>query len=64
MKIAVTGSYSYSGKYITRRLLAKNNEVITLTGHPNRQDPFSGQVQAFSLLRVLKLFGIDKALLS
>lgn len=49
MKIAVTGSYSYSGKYITRRLLAKGYEVITLTGHPNRPDPFDGKVKAFPL---------------
>ena len=49
MKIAVTGSYSYSGKYITRRLLAQGDEVITLTGHPNRPDPFGGKVKAFPL---------------
>jgi NADH dehydrogenase len=44
MKIAVTGAFSYTGKYITRRLLARNEEVITLTGHPNRPDPFGGKV--------------------
>jgi len=49
MKIAVTGAFSYSGKYITRRLLAQGHEVITLTGHPNRPDPFGGQVKAFPL---------------
>jgi uncharacterized protein YbjT (DUF2867 family) len=49
MKVAVTGSYSYSGKYITRRLLAQGDEVITLTGHPNRPDPFGGKVKAFPL---------------
>jgi NADH dehydrogenase len=49
MKAAVTGSYSYSGKYITRRLLAQGQEVITLTGHPDRPDPFGGQVKAFPL---------------
>ncbi len=49
MRIAVTGSFSYSGKYITRRLLARKEEVITLTGHPNRPDPFGGQVKAFPL---------------
>ena len=49
MKTAVTGSYSYSGKYITRRLLAQGDEVITLTGHPDRPDPFHGQVRAFPL---------------
>jgi uncharacterized protein YbjT (DUF2867 family) len=49
MKNAVTGSYSYSGKYITRRLLAQGDEVITLTGHPNRPDPFAGKVKPYPL---------------
>lgn len=49
MKIAVTGAFSYSGKYITRRLLAQGHEVITLTGHPNRANPFGGKVKAFPL---------------
>jgi len=43
MKIVVTGAFSYSGKYITKRLLARGEEVITLTGHPNRPDPFGGK---------------------
>jgi len=49
MRIAVTGAFSYSGKYITRRLLARNEEVITLTGHPNRPDPFGGKVKTYPL---------------
>ena len=49
MKIAVTGAFSYSGKYITRRLLARGEEVITLTNHPNRPDPFEGRVRVFPL---------------
>lgn len=49
MKIAVTGAYSYSGKYIARRLLERGEEVITLTGHPNRIDPFNGQVATYPL---------------
>jgi uncharacterized protein YbjT (DUF2867 family) len=49
MKIAVTGAYSYSGKYITKRLLARGEEVITLTNHPDRPDPFEGKVKAFPL---------------
>ena len=47
MKIAVTGAFSYTGKYITQRLLARGDEVITLTGHPSNPNPFSGQVKAF-----------------
>ena len=49
MKIAVTGAFSYSGKYITKRLLECGEEVITLTGHPNRPDPFDGKVKAYPL---------------
>jgi len=49
MKIAVTGAFSYSGKYIARRLLKRGEEVITLTGHPNRLDPFDGKVKVYPL---------------
>jgi NADH dehydrogenase len=43
---AVTGAFGYTGKYITRMLLAQGQEVITLTGHPNRPNEFGGQVKA------------------
>lgn len=46
MNIAITGAYSYSGKYIAQRLLAAGHSLRTLTGHPNRPDPFNGQVPA------------------
>jgi uncharacterized protein YbjT (DUF2867 family) len=49
MKIAVTGAFSYSGKYIARRFLACGDEVVTLTGHLRRPDPFDGRVRSFSL---------------
>ncbi|MCL4259757.1 MAG: NAD(P)H-binding protein [Anaerolineales bacterium] len=49
MKIAVTGAFSYSGKYIAKRLLEKGEEVVTLTNHPDRPDPFGGRVKAFPL---------------
>ena len=49
MKTAVTGAYSYSGKYIAHRLLDRGEQVITLTGHPNRPDPFDGRVVAYPL---------------
>jgi len=41
---AVTGAFSYTGKYITQRLLSMGKRVITLTGHPNRPNPFGGAV--------------------
>jgi len=43
----VTGAFSYTGKYITRQLLAVGEEVITLTGHPNYEDLFDYRVKAF-----------------
>lgn len=42
----VTGAFGYTGKYITRRLLARGSHVKTLTGHPDRPNPFSDQVSA------------------
>ncbi len=49
MKIAVTGAFSYSGKYIAKRLLEKGEEVITLTNHPNRPNPFNGKIKSYPL---------------
>jgi len=43
----VTGAFGYTGKYITRRLLALGKKVITLTGRPGRPNPFGAQVRAF-----------------
>jgi len=40
----VTGAFSYTGKYITQRLLSTGKKVRTLTGHPNRPNPFGEQV--------------------
>lgn len=45
----VTGAFSYTGKYIARRLLALGRRVRTLTGHPRRHDPFGGQVSVAPL---------------
>lgn len=49
MKIAITGAFSYSGKYTAKRLLERGEQVITLTGHPSRPDPFEGKVKAYPL---------------
>jgi NADH dehydrogenase len=40
----VTGAFGYTGRYIARRLLAKGHAVRTVTGHPDRPDPFGGRV--------------------
>jgi len=42
----VTGAFGYTGKYITRRLLAEGVQVRTLTNSPNREHSFSGPVEA------------------
>lgn len=43
----VTGAFGYTGRYITLRLLSMKKRVRTLTGHPNRENPFGEQVSAF-----------------
>lgn len=47
MRIAVTGAFGYSGRYIAGRLLDAGHEVITLTNSPDRPDPFGGRVRAY-----------------
>jgi NADH dehydrogenase len=42
----VTGAYSFTGKYIARRLLFGGKKVRTLTGHPRREHPFGDMVPA------------------
>ena len=40
----VTGAFGYTGKYITKKLLSMGKKVRTLTGHPNRPNPFGNQI--------------------
>jgi len=47
MRVAVTGAFGYSGKYIATQLLAEGHQVITLTNSPRRTNPFGSRVQAF-----------------
>jgi len=42
---AVTGAFGYSGLHIARRLLEQGAPVRSLTGHPDRPDPFGGRVE-------------------
>jgi uncharacterized protein YbjT (DUF2867 family) len=44
-KVAVTGAFSYTGRYIAERLLAQGRRVVTLTNHPRRKDPFGGKIE-------------------
>jgi NADH dehydrogenase len=47
---AVTGAFSYTGKYIARRLLAEGRQVRTLTGHPDRPNEFAGAIDVRPLV--------------
>jgi len=42
----VTGATGYTGRYITRALLSRGRRVRTLTGHPERKDPFGDRIEA------------------
>jgi len=45
----VTGAFGYSGRHIAAQLLARGETVRTLTGHPDRPDPFDGAVAVYPL---------------
>src|SRR5215211_7376110 len=45
----VTGAFGYTGRYITGRLLESGRSVKTLTGHPNRPNPFGDQIDVAPL---------------
>ena len=45
----VTGAFSYTGRYVTRRLLDQGVRVRTLTRRPDAEDPFGGQVEVSPL---------------
>ncbi len=45
----VTGAFGYTGRYITRRLLAAGRRVLTLTSRPLGDSPFGRQVDALPL---------------
>ena len=40
----VTGATGYTGRYITSLLLQQGSEVQSITGHPDRQNPFGHRV--------------------
>ncbi len=45
--VTVTGAAGYTGRYIARSLLDLGCPVQSITGHPERPDPFAGQVPFF-----------------
>jgi NADH dehydrogenase len=42
---AVTGAFGYSGRHLAALLLERGARVRSLTGHPDRPDPFGGRVE-------------------
>ncbi len=44
----VTGAFGFTGRFITRRLLAAGRRVRTLTNHPDRPNPFDDRVSVAS----------------
>lgn len=44
-RMVVTGAFGYTGRYITRRLLASGKQVRTLTGHPHRANEFGERME-------------------
>jgi uncharacterized protein YbjT (DUF2867 family) len=46
---AVTGAFSYTGRFVGPRLLARGRKLRTLTNHPNPRSPLAAQVEAFPL---------------
>ena len=45
MKHTVTGAAGYTGRYITQLLLEQGQRVQSITGHPDRENPFEGRVR-------------------
>jgi uncharacterized protein YbjT (DUF2867 family) len=45
----VTGAFSYTGKYITQRLLSMGKRVKTITGRSDLENPFGSQVATLPL---------------
>ncbi len=42
----VTGAFSFTGRYLARRLLALGRKVKTLTGHPEREHSFGRDIRS------------------
>jgi len=46
---AVTGAFSYTGRFVAPRLLARGRTVRTLTNHPDPKSPLAAQVEVVPL---------------
>lgn len=49
LRVAVTGAFGYSGRFIAERLLAGGHEVVTLTNATRRPQPLAGRIRVFPL---------------
>jgi len=64
-KIAITGAFGYSGKYISEKLLGENYQVKTLTNSPHKHHPYKDKIEIAPLsfdnkdLLVKNLSGYD-----
>jgi uncharacterized protein YbjT (DUF2867 family) len=45
MRVAVTGAFGYSGRYMARRLFGAGHKVLTLTNSPRRTNPFGEAIE-------------------
>jgi nucleoside-diphosphate-sugar epimerase len=45
LEIAITGAFSYTGKYLAPLLLARGHKVRTLTNHPDSTNPLIYQIR-------------------
>ncbi|MXX53413.1 MAG: NAD(P)H-binding protein [Dehalococcoidia bacterium] len=48
MRVTVTGATGYTGRHITTLLLGAGHQVQSITGHPDRPNPFGAQVPLHS----------------
>ncbi|PCJ60604.1 MAG: epimerase [Planctomycetota bacterium] len=49
MHIGITGAFSYSGKYITKKLIEQNHQITTLTNHPSDPAIFESKINIHTL---------------
>ena len=47
MQATVTGATGYTGRYIATRLLSDGHQVQSITGHPDRHNPFGSRVPLY-----------------
>jgi nucleoside-diphosphate-sugar epimerase len=51
--VAITGAFSYTGKYTTRLLLNHGYRIRILTYHPKRENPFGEAFRFFPTTSII-----------